>query len=362
MASPNGPQPGSQQDDQTINNKKKCFRSNYRSLIEALPIDELIPSLYQESIITSELKDKIEAQQTHEERARVFLEEAIQRGLDVGYTKSFDQLIEVMSKSDNVTAQYLAQKLKCCCKCAKCGADISPENEPPTTAAGTSEGYFRVQDLVKIGKATCQINTPGTLGTGVVGRLMIEGQVVTVLLTCHTLLADEQTALNCQIRFHYIDADYSPTPYAGMGLFQHGSSQKWFWTSPPLPDKVKKEAGLNYTMVRIDKEKLTAIAYKDRTLNIQPFDLTRVDDVTNGDQMIVLHHPEGREKMVSMTRCGVVKGHLVECKLDTSKAGSTGSPVFKESRGQLQLVALLHGDITFRATHLSHIMEHVMKT
>ena len=128
MASPNGPQPGSQQDDQTINNKKKCFRSNYRSLIEALPIDELIPSLYQESIITSELKDKIEAQQTHEERARVFLEEAIQRGLDVGYTKSFDQLIEVMSKSDNVTAQYLAQKLKCCCKCAKCGADISPEN------------------------------------------------------------------------------------------------------------------------------------------------------------------------------------------------------------------------------------------
>ena len=67
---------------------------------------------------------------------------------------------------------------------------------------------------------------------------MIEGQVVTVLLTCHTLLADEQTALNCQIRFHYIDADYSPTPYAGMGLFQHGSSQKWFWTSPPLPDKV----------------------------------------------------------------------------------------------------------------------------
>ena len=65
-------------------------------------------------------------------------------------------------------------------------------------------------------------------------------------------------------------------------------------------------------MVRIDKEKLTAIAYKDRTLNIQPFDLTRVDDVTNGDQMIVLHHPEGREKMVSMTRCGVVKGISIQ--------------------------------------------------
>ena len=58
---------------------------------------------------------------------------------------------------------------------------------------------------------------------------------------------------------------------------------------------MKKEEGLNYTMVRIDKEKLTAIAYKDWTLNIQPFDMTRVDNVVIGDRLMVLHHPEGSE-------------------------------------------------------------------
>jgi len=66
---------------------------------------------------------------------------------------------------------------------------------------------------------------------------MVAGQVVTVLLMCHTLVPDEQKALSCQICFHYVDVDYSPTPYSGADLFQHGSSQKWFWTSPP--DKVR---------------------------------------------------------------------------------------------------------------------------
>jgi len=53
----------------------------------------------------------------------VFLEEAIERELDTGYTCSFDKLLEVMSNSDNMNAQYLAKSY------CKCGADISLDND-----------------------------------------------------------------------------------------------------------------------------------------------------------------------------------------------------------------------------------------
>ena len=92
----------------------EVFTEFYDELVAILPMDDsrFVAKLFTHKLLPGNLKQRIEAKQTVEDKATYFLDHAIEPGVSVDNSESFCKLLELMGKSGNITLKTLADKIK----------------------------------------------------------------------------------------------------------------------------------------------------------------------------------------------------------------------------------------------------------
>jgi len=91
---------------------KDAFVEYYSSLLEVLPINTLVSTLYSKKLLSEDHKKKIDSLSTQREKSSYFLDNVINPGLIVGYTKLFEEMLKVMESSDDPVANHVIEQIK----------------------------------------------------------------------------------------------------------------------------------------------------------------------------------------------------------------------------------------------------------
>ena len=91
--------------------KNDTFKKFYPMLLEILPVDCLITQFYAAKLLSSAHKSKLDGLSTQKEKTKCFLDEVIQRGLNINYTKQFDVMLAFMATSDDPCVTFLAEEI-----------------------------------------------------------------------------------------------------------------------------------------------------------------------------------------------------------------------------------------------------------
>ena len=97
-----------------MNTKQKInvVKGSYSTLVQTLPINEIINPLYQEDVLTTTALKEIRALPLSQSKTMYLLDNFILRSLRVGLDDYFDKLVEVLIKSESKTSQELGKQLK----------------------------------------------------------------------------------------------------------------------------------------------------------------------------------------------------------------------------------------------------------
>ena len=90
---------------------KDIFKEFYPKLLKILPVDCIIEHLYSKKLLSGALKGKLQSMSTNREQAKYFLDEVIERGLEVDYKSQFDEMLAVMANSDDPLVKFLANEM-----------------------------------------------------------------------------------------------------------------------------------------------------------------------------------------------------------------------------------------------------------
>ena len=90
---------------------KDIFKEFYPKLFKILPVDFVINHLYSKKLLSSAHKCKLQDMPTTRERVKYFLDEVIERGLEIDCMSQFDQMLAVMANSDDPPVQFLANEI-----------------------------------------------------------------------------------------------------------------------------------------------------------------------------------------------------------------------------------------------------------
>ena len=92
----------------------EVFIEFYDELVATLPMDDsrFVAKLFTHKLFPGNLKQRIKAKQTVEDKATYFLDHGIEPGVSVENSESFSKLLELMGKSGNITLRTLANKIK----------------------------------------------------------------------------------------------------------------------------------------------------------------------------------------------------------------------------------------------------------
>ena len=93
---------------------KDIFKEFYPKLLKILPIDCVINHLYSKKLLSSAHKSKLQDMPTTRERTKCFLDEVIERGLEVDCMSQFDEMLAVMANSDDPPVKFLANEMMKC--------------------------------------------------------------------------------------------------------------------------------------------------------------------------------------------------------------------------------------------------------
>ena len=91
---------------------KDAFKEYYSSLMEVLPINVLISTFYSKKLLSEDHKRMIDSSSTQREKSQYFLDNVINPGLNVGYTKQFDEMLNIMENSDDPVVKHVAEKIR----------------------------------------------------------------------------------------------------------------------------------------------------------------------------------------------------------------------------------------------------------
>ena len=97
-------------------NRKDVFKEFYPKLLEIIPISHLITQFYSRTLLSHDHKGKLDAMGTDKEKADYFLDKVIKPGLQIDYTKQFDEMLLIMQNSDDPPVKYLADEIMKCMK------------------------------------------------------------------------------------------------------------------------------------------------------------------------------------------------------------------------------------------------------
>ena len=67
--------------------------------------------LYSDKLLSGNHKDCIDSLATGKEKTEYFLDKVIKPGLEINYTKLFDEMLRVMESSDDPTVNYLVNEI-----------------------------------------------------------------------------------------------------------------------------------------------------------------------------------------------------------------------------------------------------------
>ena len=92
----------------------EVFRQFYVKLIKILPMNDPLftAELFASDLLPGYLKQKIEAEKTPVDKAKCFLDHKISSNVSVGYSTSFNKLLDVMEDSGNDSLKELAKEIK----------------------------------------------------------------------------------------------------------------------------------------------------------------------------------------------------------------------------------------------------------
>ena len=92
----------------------EVFKQFYVKLIKLLPMDDPLftAELFVCDLLPGNLQQKIEAEKTPVDKAKCFLDRKISSDVSVGYSTSFNKLLDVMEDSGNDSLKELAEEIK----------------------------------------------------------------------------------------------------------------------------------------------------------------------------------------------------------------------------------------------------------
>jgi len=90
---------------------KDAFKEFYTKLEKVLPIDSLKSQFYSRNLLSNDHKSKLDAMTGDKEKVEYFLDKVINPGLQIGYTKQFDEMLLIMQNSDDPPVKYLADEI-----------------------------------------------------------------------------------------------------------------------------------------------------------------------------------------------------------------------------------------------------------
>ena len=94
-------------------NTLDVFKKFYRDVTKVLPmiINDLVTKLYSDKLLSGNHKDCIDSLATGKEKTEYLLDKVIKPGLEINYTKLFDEMLRVMESSDDPTVNYLVNEI-----------------------------------------------------------------------------------------------------------------------------------------------------------------------------------------------------------------------------------------------------------
>ena len=95
-------------------NYKEAYGRFYPDLLKCLPMADthFHEELENKNLLTADLSEEMQTKDTEAQKAAHFLQNAIDRLLQINNTEPFDDLLEVMENSDNENCKSLAKNIK----------------------------------------------------------------------------------------------------------------------------------------------------------------------------------------------------------------------------------------------------------
>ena len=92
----------------------EVFKKFYSELTKVLPmiINNLVTKLYSDKLLSGDHKRRIDSLPTDEDKTEYFLNKVIKPGLEIKYTKQFDEMLRVMKTSDDCAISYLVDEIQ----------------------------------------------------------------------------------------------------------------------------------------------------------------------------------------------------------------------------------------------------------
>ena len=89
------------------------FKKFYSGLIKVVPmiINDVVIKLYSDKLLSGNHKDCIDSLATGKEKTEYLLDKVIKPGIEIDYTKLFDEMLRVMKSSDDPTVNYLVDEI-----------------------------------------------------------------------------------------------------------------------------------------------------------------------------------------------------------------------------------------------------------
>ena len=89
----------------------RAIRRCYPSLLKLLPISGLVVRFYSLNLLCDNQKSELDSFTKPKDKIQHFLDEILIPGLDIGYTKHFNEMVIMMRDSRNVLSKRLVEKL-----------------------------------------------------------------------------------------------------------------------------------------------------------------------------------------------------------------------------------------------------------
>ena len=111
------------------------FKKFYSELTKVLPmiINILVTTFYSSKLLSGDHKSCIDSLPTNKEKAEYFLDKVIKPGLEIKYTEQFNEMLKVMTNSDDPAVKYLVDEMQ---KLSTSSSVSSIDQTQPTTCKG----------------------------------------------------------------------------------------------------------------------------------------------------------------------------------------------------------------------------------
>ena len=95
------------------------FKNFYSELTKVLPmiINVLVTTFYSSKLLSGDHKSRIDCLPIDKEKAEYFLDEVIKPGPEIKYAKQFDEMLKVMTNSDDPAVKYLVNEMQKLSQC-----------------------------------------------------------------------------------------------------------------------------------------------------------------------------------------------------------------------------------------------------